>query len=160
MNIGQKNENKKQLFKLIQEKKKQFITSLTVLINACYFKNKNNEIMLDIKESFASFKTFAEDIIINQVGQYVWKYRDQIKNLDDNFFLNNNFNNEIISYYKKNPNEDRFTQKEVNEIFNILKNTYPRLNEGEKKTIWSSIKKLLSSYSEFLLYKNKLKQLK
>lgn len=160
MSSGKVNLQKKELQKIITTKKKQFIDSLTILINSCYFKNKNDELMLDIKNSFAAFKNIAEDIIIKNAGDYVWKYREEIHNLNDNFFINSTFQNDINEYYVRNPKEDRFTKKDVNKVFSILKSTYPNLNDGEKKTIWTHTRNLLKFYSEYILAKKQLNSLK
>ena len=153
---GKTNNIKKELQNNIITKKRQFIDSLTILINACYFKNKNNEIMLDLKESFMAFKKIAEDIIIKNVGAYMWKYREQIKKIDDSFFIGNVFDNDITEYYKKNPDETRFTENDVAEIFSILRKTYPNLNDGEKKMIWVHSGNLLKYYAEYKLCQQKL----
>ena len=156
---GKINQQKKELQNNLNTKRKQFINSLTILINACYFKNKDSNLMLEIKENFIVYKKIAEDIIITKTGEYIWKYKEQIKAGDDFFFINNSFDNDITEFYQKNPNEKRFNKNDVDEIFSLLKTTYPKLNEGEKKTIWTHTKNLLKYYAEYKLCKQRISEI-
>lgn len=158
-NLGKVYAQKKELQNNMNLKKTQFINSLTIIINACYFKNKGNETIIDIRNSYMAFKSVGEDIILKYVGVYIWKYKEDIKNTNEEFFLNNNFQDDIDAHYN-NSKDSKFSKAEVNHIFSILKTMYPKLNDGEKKTIWTHVGNLLKCYAEYTLCKQQLLKLK
>ena len=130
------------------------INQLTAI--ACH-KNPDNDDIAKIRDALRAVLVADETIVIIQSGTYVWKYREQIANKDETFFLKSTFDADIASV-KQNPslkNKD-FSDAEITTIMNSIKATYSTMSNPEKEIIWRHVMELLRSYAQYLSAERKL----
>ena len=77
------------------EARKKFIGNLSKLFKFMLIKNRQDVILLDIKDKFIIARKEDPDLIIQKAGEYLFKYRKQIANKEVRFFLTENFKNDI-----------------------------------------------------------------
>lgn len=84
-------------------------------------------------------------VTIDTVGAILTKYRTQIVEFDDNFFLNADFRQEIELAESKTET----SREQIIAIINEIKLIYPNLSKDIKNTIKNYLSEMLISYDEY-----------
>ena len=127
---------------------KNFCQDMTFIIDVVYGKNKKDNLLIDVRDKFVVIRKENPNGIVEVAGPYIWKYREQIKNKDANFFLHNTFENDIINSQggvaEITPIDD------ITVILNKCKLTWHTFQKIEQDTIMKHVQNLLRSYATYV----------
>lgn len=135
--------------------------------------NKTIKQLINILENIVPNNTYIETIkrkikistdanpllLLNEGGSYIFEFRDHIKNnkLDELFLNTENLLNEthknIIDSYADKINNDEYNG--IKKLLLILRESWVKMNQSEKKIVEKNIKILLSEYCKMLTLNNK-----
>lgn len=152
---------RKKIRKSMDDARRAFNKDMADLIKLACERNQANEDLKTIRSIFATIRAAEPTIIITNAGPYIWKYREQIAKKDANFFLKNNFENDIADFYDDPvPDEQHdFTEDEVGEVLKSIKRTWHLLSAPEKGVIWTTAIGLLRSYAQYVQAERKVKDI-
>lgn len=126
---------------------------------ACH-KNPDDDNVAKIREGLRAVLVADETMVIIQSGTYVWKYREQIANKDESFFLVNTFADDIANLKQTASGKVKdFADGEIAAVMDSIKGTYKTMKAPEKETIWRHVMELLRAYAQYLGAERKLKLL-
>lgn len=100
---------------------------------------RDKDIADRLKQRLTLARRISEDAIIREAGDYLYKYRKEILNRDEQFFVTK----DILS---ENGVSDQFAI----EIFGKIKNIYAISNVADKDYAYEIILQMLICYMEFL----------
>lgn len=128
---------------------KQFVSDMTFIIEAIYQKNKKDPQIIELKDKFCIIRREDPTAIIAKAGPYLWKYREQIKQQNITFFLNNEFETDIVA---ATPAEvlEATTFEDVPILLEKCKNTWHMFQITEQETLIKKIRGLLRSYALYI----------
>jgi hypothetical protein len=130
------------------------INQLTAI--ACH-KNPDDDNIAKIRDALRAVLVADETMVIIQSGTYIWKYREEIANKDETFFLANKFEDDIANVKQNQAiKEKNFSDDEIAAVMNSIKSTYTTMKAPEKETIWRHVMELLRSYAQYLGAERKL----
>lgn len=118
---------------------KKFNNKITQITRLAVNKSPNEPKFLSIKSKVHLVKQIAPNDIIEVAGPEIFKYKKQIKERDEDFFM---YGEEFEAYLKKSV-IDVFN---IHEIFLRIRVVYPEATEEEKDTIWDILNKLVGYY--------------
>lgn len=131
---------------------KDFNAALAFMIRCVVDKNKKDEDIKDINDKFLAVKRENPSIVVIHGGPRVWKYREEIKKGEINFFLDNNFEDDVEEVQKEVQDEipEAADTKKVMEIMTKIKLSWHRFNKEEQEEIMKRAKKLVKTYAAYL----------
>jgi hypothetical protein len=138
---------------------KLYNNNLNQLTNVASHKNPDDESIAKIREILRAILAADETIVIIQSGTYIWKYREQIANKEESFFLAQDFKDDIAIAKKQTYNNKDFSDNEIATVMNSIKKMYTTMSAAEKEVVWRHVMELLKSYAQYLGAERKLKLL-
>jgi hypothetical protein len=126
---------------------------------ACHMAPTDDNIS-KIRDTLRAILAVDETIVIIQSGPYIWKYREQIAKKEEQFFLNNTFDDDISNMKKQiNTSGKDFSNNEIATIMTNVKSIYGGLSGPEQETIWTHVINLLRAYAQYIGAERKLKEI-
>ena len=136
----------------------KFCQTLYWLANFAYSKYPTNEWLCTAKSRLTVAKNEVPVLLVSVAGPLILQYAIPIKESNENWFLTNDFTKE----FEKNKNtikekfnvEDKeMSTNDFNQILKFLQDQYKRMDDDEKKLIWSKAKILLGSAAACKMHK-------
>lgn len=128
---------------------KTFNRNLSQLVDIARKKTSGDNRMEMIYDLLRAINSITPEIIITNAGPYIWKYRDYVKNRQEEFFLKHDFEGEVKEYYQENE-VDSFSQNEIVEIMDTMRGLYPSTSPQERELIWKMAQELLANYCIYI----------
>jgi len=134
----------------MNQAQKSFVSNSTSLVNIGAEKNKTDMQIQEMRELYRVIMASEPNLIITNVGPYMWKYREQIKKRDEAFFIDNEFSNELNEYYSRESHTDQFDQNDINVLMNSIKKSWSTFTNPEKIVVWKHVNTMLMTYAQYL----------
>lgn len=135
--------------------------------------NKTIKQLINILDNIVPNNTYVETIkrrikistdanpllLLNEGGSYIFEFRDYIKNNKlDELFLNtenliNDIHKNLIDSYAGKLGSDEYN--DIKKLITVLRESWVKMNQAEKKIVEKNIKILLSEYCKMLTIDNK-----
>jgi hypothetical protein len=131
---------------------KSFLSDISFIIEAVYSKNKTDSDMLEIRDKFAVARRENPSGLVEIAGPYIWKYREQIKNEQVNFFLDRDFF-EDIKEAKQTKGEEIVEMTEFEDvpvIMDKVKKTWVMFQKPEQQTLIKKVQSMLQHYCRYI----------
>lgn len=141
---------KKILQDSLEESKNVYCKTINDLMNIVARKFPADENIIIIKEKFKAALACDKRTVVIKSGPFIWKYRVEISKRNEEFFLKQDFNNEIKQ-------KSGFGTNELRTIIENLRNCWISLNIVEKNMLWNQLGKLLKYYAQYLGSEKKLR---
>ncbi len=138
---------------------KLYNSNLNQLTSVASHKNPDDDSIAKIREVLRAILAADETLVIIQSGTYIWKYREQIANKDEGFFLASDFKDDIAAAKQQVSNDKDFSDNQIATVMNSIKKTYNTMKPAEKEVVWRHIMEMLRSYAQYLGAERKLKLL-
>lgn len=129
---------------------KQFVSDMTFIIEAIYQKNKKDPQIIELKDNFCIIRREDPTAIIAKAGPYLWKYREQIKQQNIAFFLNNEFEADIATATTAGKFLEATTFEDLPILLEKCKNTWHLFQTTEQEALIKKIRGLLRSYALYI----------
>jgi hypothetical protein len=150
---------KKELRTSMDSACKLYNSNLNHLTSIASHKNPDDESIAKIREILRAVLAADETLVIIQSGTYIWKYREQIANKEESFFLAQDFKEDIDTVKSQISKSRDFSDNEISTVMNSIKKTYTTMSAPEKEVVWRHVMELLKSYAQYLGAERKIKLL-
>lgn len=141
--------NRKTLVQKQEECVKEFNRTLSQISKSMYNKNKLDNDILEMKEQLeVALKEVPLDIF-ERVGEYIWKYREDIAAGKADEFLKKDYKEEVMIEITKKSNEN-VDETEIQRILMFIttvKRTWRFFNAKEQDEIIAKFQDLLKHYA-------------
>ena len=115
----------------------QIISLITELIN--YFNDKKMKVL---KEKILIVNSANQTLIIRLFFENVYKFKTQILEKEENFFMDHINENNISKLYNKNKELADTNNIDIMDVIN-LKDYWESLHDDDKETIWKYLQVLI-----------------
>jgi hypothetical protein len=142
--------NKDNLLRSRDDAVKKFNLGMGKIIQAVKEKQKNNTDIIAIQDMFSVARKEAPEMIVQMAGPYLWKYREPIMQGDSGFFLDNDFEQDIIEAQNKKDIAEISEFENTALLMQCAKRTWHMFLPMEKENVIKLTKGLLSDYVKYL----------
>ena len=133
------------------EARKNFINNLSKLFKFILSKNRQDSILLDIKDKFIIARKEDPDLVVQKAGEYLLKYGKQIQNKDVRFFLTGDFKEDIEKATEDEFMVDESSVEYIETIIQTARKTWRLFSNLEQETIMKLVQRLLSDAAKYTL---------
>lgn len=127
-----------------------FANNMSKIIQAVKEKQKQNIDIIKIQDMFSVARRETPEMIVQMAGPYIWKYREQISTGNVDFFLANNFEEDIIEANGKKEIAEISEFENTALLMQCAKRTWHMFIPAEKQNIIKLIKSLLQEYAKYI----------
>jgi hypothetical protein len=127
---------------------KNFNRCLSDLLDCVKTKSKDDEIA-NVCEKFSAIKSIESESIPKTAGPHLWKYRKEIMEKNEDFFLKNSYTEDI----KENKS---MGQSEIQKLISSCKKIWEIMSTQEKEICWTHLKGCIQNYASYLGCSKKL----
>jgi hypothetical protein len=143
------------IFTSMRNASRNYNKSISDLLSCIVAKSKGNSEIVAINEKFSAIKNMDPDVIVMTSGPYLWKYRKEIVEKNQDFFLAKSFEDDIAEAKKEK--QERFGSTDMQGIINLIKTFWKSMNPQEKEICWNHIQSCIRNYASYVGCSKKLK---
>ncbi len=147
--------NREMIRKNIMNASQNYNKCIADLLNCVKIKSKNDDEMVALCEKFAVVKSVDGDIITQASGPYIWKYRKEIRDKDEQFFIKNNFTAEVEQV--KTQKKDDIGGMDIYKIIKMCKQLWASMSVYEKEICWNHLQGCVRNYASYIGCSKQLK---
>jgi hypothetical protein len=125
---------------------KQFINDMIFVVDAVYQKNRKDLKFGEFRDKFSIARRENPNGLLEIVGPYLWKYKDDIISQNVKAFLDNDFVEDVESFRVSHPNENLDT---VHVFLNQCKQSWGQFLPREQDVLFKKIRNMLSQYAKY-----------
>jgi hypothetical protein len=141
---------RKQLIEASDQAVKDFAEDLGYLVDAVLQKNRKDNLMSDMKNLFDLVRKENPIGLIEIAGPYIWKYRDNISKQNVGFFLQNNFEEDIISAKKNKEIAEISNFEDIPMLLDQCKRTWHMFQKEEQQVLVKRVRNMLVKYATYV----------
>lgn len=150
--------NRDNLLEVRDKAVSNFVLNMSKIIQAVKEKQKQNFDIIKIQDLFSVARRETPEMIVQMAGPYIWKYREQISAGNANFFLDNNFEEDIMEANGKKEIAEISEFENTALLMQCAKRTWHMFIPAEKENIVKLTKSLLLEYIRYISARKQLEQ--
>ena len=118
----------------------EFHSTIFKTLKICQKIEPNNLDLEWLRKQVSIARDMDPLLIINACSDKVWEHREYIIAENENFFLNNKYEE-----YIKDVDNKSF----MYELINMIKKKYREISDAERKALWALVKSMLASVAKY-----------
>jgi hypothetical protein len=126
--------------KVIDEIVTEFHSTIFKTLKICQKIEPNNLDLEWLRKQVSLARDMDPLLIINACSDKVWEHREYIITENEDFFLNNEYDEYI---------KDAENKSFMYELVNLIKKKYRAISDAERRALWTLVKAMLASVAKY-----------